>query len=63
MILKWHFPNSDFKEAFLLFDKNGDGSISADELGEFMRGLGKEMTETELNKMIRNIDADGYNYR
>lgn len=50
---------TEFKEAFMLFDKNGDGSISTSELGSVMRSLGQNPTHTELNDIIREVDADG----
>jgi len=31
---------SEFKEAFALFDKDGDGTITTKELGTVMRSLG-----------------------
>lgn len=46
------------KEAFSLFDKNGDGKISAVELGDVMRVGGQNPTEAELNKMIREVDTN-----
>ena len=50
---------AEFKEAFSLFDKNGDGTISTDELGVVMRSLGQNPTEAELVEMINEVDADG----
>lgn len=50
---------SEFKEAFSLFDKNGDGTISSKELGIVMRSLGQNPTEAELTDMINEVDADG----
>ena len=50
---------SEFKEAFTLFDKDGDGTISSKELGTVMRSLGQNPTETELTDMINEVDADG----
>ena len=35
-------------EAFLLFDKDGDGTITATELGTVMRSLGKNPSEEQL---------------
>ncbi|CAI9781326.1 unnamed protein product [Fraxinus pennsylvanica] len=50
---------SEFKEAFALFDKNGDGCITTTELGNVMRSLGQNPTEDELRDMIKEVDADG----
>ncbi|GFS43544.1 EF-hand domain-containing protein [Nephila pilipes] len=49
---------AEFKEAFGLFDHNGDGSIEAAELGVVMRSLGQRPTEAELVNMIRLVDQD-----
>ncbi|KAJ0974670.1 hypothetical protein J5N97_016635 [Dioscorea zingiberensis] len=43
---------SEFKEAFSLFDKDGDGCITTKELGTVMRSLGQNPTEAELQDMI-----------
>ncbi|KAL6001136.1 Calmodulin [Asimina triloba] len=49
---------SEFKEAFSLFDKDGDGCITTKELGTVMRSLGQNPTEAELRDMINEVDAD-----
>jgi len=51
--------SEEFREAFSLFDKNGDGTISSTELGTVMRSLGQNPTENELQDMINEIDVDG----
>ena len=50
---------TDFKEAFSLLDKDGDGTINTKELGILMRSLGQNPTEHELEEIIREIDMDG----
>ena len=49
----------EFKEAFLLFDKDGDGKITQKELGAVMQSLGETPTAAELHDMINDADTDG----
>lgn len=49
----------ELREAFRLFDKDGDGSISTEELGTVMRNLGQFPSMDELNQMLKEIDIDG----
>ena len=41
-----------YKEAFSLFDEDGDGLITGDELGIVIRALGHTVTEAEIDEMI-----------
>ena len=50
---------AEFKEAFSLFDKNGDGKITTTELSTVMRSLGLNPTQAELQSMINEVDVDG----
>jgi calmodulin len=50
---------AEFREAFALFDKDGDGAITTKELGTVMRSLGQNPTEEELRDMVHEVDADG----
>jgi calmodulin len=54
-----HEQIAEFKEAFSLFDKDGDGTITTKELGTVMRSLGQNPTEAELQDMINEVDQDG----
>jgi len=58
-VVFWMLLNIEFKEAFSLFDKDGDGTITTKELGTVMRSLGQNPTEAELQDMINEVDADG----
>ena len=48
-----------FKEAFNLFDKDGNGFINTDELASLLRSLGQNNTEAELQEIISEVDIDG----
>uniref|UniRef100_A0A0K0DNN2 Calmodulin n=1 Tax=Angiostrongylus cantonensis TaxID=6313 RepID=A0A0K0DNN2_ANGCA len=48
-----------FKEAFLLFDKDGNGTISTKELGVAMRALGQNPTEQQILEIINEVDING----
>merc|ERR1711981_433369 len=50
---------AEFREAFALFDKDGDGTISTKELGTVMNSLGQKPTPQELENMIKEVDIDG----
>uniref|UniRef100_A0A1I8GS05 Calmodulin n=1 Tax=Macrostomum lignano TaxID=282301 RepID=A0A1I8GS05_9PLAT len=49
----------EFREAFSLFDKDGDGTITNKELASVMRALGQNPTQEELKEMIKEVDQDG----
>ena len=47
-----------YREAFALFDKNGDGRITTQELGTVMRSLAQNPSESELQDMINEVDTN-----
>jgi len=55
-------PTKDFADetlaAFRVFDKDGSGTISAEELKHVMKSLGEDLTDAEIDEMIREADKD-----
>lgn len=50
---------SEFKEAFELFDRVGDGKILYSQCGDVMRALGQNPTNAEVLKVLGNPKSDG----
>jgi calmodulin len=50
---------AECREIFNLFDKDKDGSITTKELGEVMKALGANPTQSELQEMLNEVDTDG----
>ena len=46
-------------EAFKVFDSDGNGMISSDELRQIMANLGEKLTEEEVEEMVKEADIDG----
>ncbi|CAJ0948527.1 unnamed protein product, partial [Mesorhabditis belari] len=51
--------DSDVRAAFQVFDKDGNGFISAKELRHVMTSLGEALTEEEVDEMIDEADVNG----
>jgi len=51
--------DEDAAHAFKVFDRDGDGLITAEELRLTMNNLGEPLTEAELKSMIAEADTDG----
>ncbi|XP_016952216.1 calmodulin-related protein 97A [Drosophila biarmipes] len=49
----------EMREAFKIFDRDGDGFISPAELRFVMINLGEKVTDEEIDEMIREADFDG----
>jgi len=59
-----HFPTlflllTEFKEAFLLFDRTGDGKIMYNQCGDVMRALGQNPVNAEVIKVLGNPSNEG----
>ena len=53
----------DATHAFSVFDRDGDGLISAEELRSTMNNLGVPLTQAEVAAMIAEADTDGRDCR
>ncbi len=49
----------ELREAFRMYDKEGNGYIPTSALREILRALDDKLTEDELDEMIAEIDTDG----
>jgi len=50
---------AELRDAFGLFDIDGDGKITTDELGTVMKSLGMDPSADQLREMINEVDIDG----
>lgn len=48
-----------FKEAFIFFDRNGDGSMKADDVALAMRAMGALVSNNEVKALMKKYDSDG----
>merc|ERR1712241_1553746 len=49
----------ELKEAFRIYDKEGNGYISTDTLKEILKELDNKLTEDDINNIIEEVDEDG----
>ena len=56
--MKDNGSEDELVEAFKVFDRDGDGSVSVDELMTIMTMLGERLTREEVETMIRDADKD-----
>ena len=54
-----HNIEEDIAHSFQMFDIDGDGLITEDELQTTMNNLGEPMNEIEVKAMIAEADLDG----
>ncbi|XP_064408573.1 myosin light polypeptide 6 isoform X3 [Latimeria chalumnae] len=54
---------AEFREAFCLFDRTGEGKISYNQCGDVMRALGQNPTNAEVLKVLGNPKADELNMK
>ena len=49
----------DLREAFRVFDRDGNGFITKSELSQALSALGEDVPEDEVENMIKHADLDG----
>lgn len=49
---------AEFQEAFNLFDNRGDGKIQQNQIGECLRALGQNPTESDVKKFTHQLKPD-----
>lgn len=49
---------AEYREAFDLFDRNGDGVISIQELKTLLESLGQSPTDVEVQHIMQRLDKD-----
>lgn len=50
---------AELKEVFALFDKDGGGTITQDEIGAVLKNFGIEYSDSQLKTILKSIDTDG----
>jgi Ca2+-binding EF-hand superfamily protein len=50
--------STNYKEAFALFDKRGNGRVALESLGDLLRACGQNPTLAEIKDLERNVGGD-----
>ena len=48
-----------FRDTFVIFDKDGDGTIDSKELSTVLKSMGYNPTPDEIKDMVEEVDSDG----
>lgn len=59
MNLMWIYVSRELKEAFRLYDREGNGYITTSTLKEILGALDDKLTSSDLDGIIQEIDTDG----
>ena len=49
----------EIREAFQVFDKDGNGVVTPNELRNVLHHIGEKLTDEEIDEMINEADMDG----
>jgi metallopeptidase MepB len=50
--------STNYKEAFALFDKRGNGRVTTESLGDLLRACGQNPTLAEIQDLEKNVGGD-----
>ncbi|KAI4173146.1 MAG: hypothetical protein LQ343_003073 [Gyalolechia ehrenbergii] len=50
--------STNYKEAFALFDKRGNGRVALESLGDLLRACGQNPTLAEISELERSVGGD-----
>jgi hypothetical protein len=53
-----HQASTNYREAFQLFDKRGNGRVDRGSLGDLLRACGQNPTLAEITDLERGVGAD-----
>ena len=51
--------DAELRAAFRVFDKDDNGTIDTAELRQLMKSIGEDLTDEQIEEMIREADQDG----
>lgn len=54
--------DQEIAEVFNMFDKNGDGKLLNSEIDAFLRAIGQDPNQDDVNKLVETIDLDKNGY-
>lgn len=52
-------PEQEIREIFNVFDRDGSGTINSSELRHVMKAIGENLTDAEIDDLIKEADVDG----
>jgi Ca2+-binding EF-hand superfamily protein len=50
--------STNYKEAFALFDKRGNGRVALESLGDLLRACGQNPTLAEIEELEKTVGGD-----
>ena len=50
--------STNYKEAFALFDRRGNGRVTQDSLGDLLRACGQNPTMAEIGDLEKGVGSD-----